>query len=99
MREETLFIGWLIDDPAIESDEGREACTFTLRSSEPYPVEHKIYVYGKQIEHCMKYLVKGACCLAEGYMKTNILDGTYRPIVGTHLIFSNEKRLEVKNEV
>lgn len=75
-----IISGNLGKDPETRATAGGQSvCNFTIATSEQWTKDgqkqertewHRIVVWGKQAEHCAKYLKKGAAALVEGKIQT-----------------------------
>lgn len=78
-----IILGHLGRDPELNHTQGGQAvCRLNVATSRKYTNKttnetvdetewHRVTVWGKQAEHCAKYLAKGRQCYVEGRLRTS----------------------------
>lgn len=78
-----IILGHLGRDPELNHTQGGQAvCRLNIATSRKYTNKktnetvdetewHRVTVWGKQAEHCAKYLAKGRQCYVEGRLRTS----------------------------
>jgi single-strand DNA-binding protein len=78
-----IILGRLGQDPELRQTPQSSVATFSLATSEVWLKNgqkqeqtewHRVVVWGKQAEHCAKYLTKGRMALVEGRIQTRSWD-------------------------
>lgn len=74
-----FILGNLGADPELRTTQNSQVCSFNVATSSKFEKDgewkeetewHKVVVWGKQAEHCDKYLAKGRTVHVEGRLKT-----------------------------
>lgn len=104
---QVIIVGRLGANPESRAIQGGSVCNFSVATSESYSGRngkaeertewHRIIVYGKLAEVCMKYLTKGCQVLVEGKIQTRswVKDNGSKHSL-TEIVASTVKFLDLK---